>query len=63
VPRAKRKYVTKLIRFPEDIGREVEAIAATEDRTFTAQVIRIIRQWLDERKPANGSAARDAKER
>jgi predicted DNA-binding protein len=41
--------VAKLIRFPAELVEWLENLAATERRSFTAQVIRIIEEWKAKR--------------
>jgi len=45
--------VTKLIRFPIDIGLRIASTAAREDRTFTGQVL----YWLKKGMEADGVPA------
>ena len=45
--------MTKLIRFPIDIGLRIASTAAREDRTFTGQVL----YWLKKGMEADGVPA------
>ncbi len=36
------------MRFDIELKGQIEAIAEREDRTFAAQLHRIVRQWMDE---------------
>ncbi len=42
--------MAKLIRFPAEIEERLAIIADTERRSFTAQVIRAIEEWLAARE-------------
>ena len=47
------------MRMEDELRAQVDAIARAEDRTFTQQVHRIIREWLaqrDDTKPKKGKA-------
>jgi hypothetical protein len=45
VPR--RPHAARLLRFPPGLEREINAIAAREFRTFTAQVVKMLTEWLE----------------
>ena len=45
VPRS--EHVAKFIRFPVEIARRIDAIARRERRTFTAQLLLMLEQWLE----------------
>ncbi len=49
VPRS--EHVPKFIRFPVALARQIEAIAARERRTFTAQLLLMLEQWLERNEP------------
>jgi predicted transcriptional regulator len=36
----------KLLRLPDDVVRGLEEVASSQDRTFSAQTIRALREWL-----------------
>ena len=42
--------MAKLLRFPPELEAKLAALAERERRTFTAQVILIIEQWLEARE-------------
>jgi predicted DNA-binding protein len=46
VPRS--AHVAKFIRFPVEIAQRIEAIAKRERRTFTAQLLLMLEQWLEQ---------------
>lgn len=46
VPRS--EHVPKFIRFPVEVAETIAEIARRERRTFTAQLMLIIEQWLED---------------
>ena len=59
MPRPKGKYVKKLIRFPDDLEHDIALLAEQEYRPFTAQVVKMLREWLAQNAPAKvGKKAR-----
>ena len=42
----KRQTFMKTMRMDADVVDAITAVASADDRTFTAQVDRILRQWL-----------------
>lgn len=46
VPRS--NHVAKLLRLPPDLEQQVADLARREYRTFTAQVVLMLTQWLAE---------------
>lgn len=63
MPRKDERYVNKLIRFPTDLAEEVQAIADAGDRPYTAQVLRIVRQWVAlYKQQGNREPVQDARE-
>jgi hypothetical protein len=44
VPR--RPHAARLLRLPPELEREIAALAAREYRTFTAQVVKMLAEWL-----------------
>lgn len=50
VPRS--DHAPKLIRFPPELAERIEKIARREYRTFTAQVMLMLSQWLEEHPEA-----------
>jgi hypothetical protein len=51
VPRRKGNYVKKLIRFPDDLEQEIAVLAERDYRPFTAQVVKMLREWLEANRP------------
>lgn len=47
--------MAKLIRFPADLEEWLMALAESERRSFTAQVIRIIEEWKTQRGATDGN--------
>lgn len=41
---------TITIRMPCDLARTIEQIAAVEDRSINQQLVRLVREWLSDRK-------------
>jgi predicted HicB family RNase H-like nuclease len=48
VPR--RPHVAVVIRFPPEIHAQMVEAAEREDRSLTAQVIHVMRQWLEQQE-------------
>lgn len=42
--------MAKLLRFPPELEEKLSTLAERERRTFTAQVILMLEQWLAERE-------------
>jgi len=47
MPNEKKRNLVKSIRFPEDVVIKVEKSAEKETRTFSAQVIHIIKKYYE----------------
>lgn len=45
---ARTAHTAKFIRFPPALAQQIEAVASRERRTFTAQLLLMLEQWLDE---------------
>ena len=45
VPR--RPHAARLLRLPPELEREIAALAEREYRTFTAQVVKMLTEWLE----------------
>lgn len=45
------------LRFDIELMDRIKAIAEREDRTFAAQMQRMLREWLDEHPEAEGKPA------
>lgn len=45
VPR--NPHVAKLVRFSPELEAEIDAIAKREYRTFTAQLVKMLTEWLE----------------
>lgn len=45
VPR--RPHTPRLMRFPPELEAEIDAIAKREYRTFLAQVVKMLQEWLE----------------
>jgi hypothetical protein len=52
VPR--RPHAARLLRLPPELEREIAALAAREYRTFTAQVVKMLTEWLAAHPEARG---------
>ena len=48
VPR--RPHVAVTLRFPPDLHARLAALAERDDRTFTAEVFRVLREWVEEQE-------------
>jgi hypothetical protein len=59
VPR--RPHAAKLLRLTPELEAEIDAIARREYRTFTAQVVKMLQEWLEahpeQREPPRPPAA------
>jgi hypothetical protein len=56
VPR--RPHAARLLRLPPELEREIAALAEREYRTFTAQVVKMLTEWLEAHPEARGRGAR-----
>lgn len=43
--------MAKLLRFPPELETRLMALAERERRTFTAQIMLMLEQWLDQHEP------------
>lgn len=48
------EHVAKFIRFPPELAEAVAVVAKRERRTFTAQLLLILDQWLQQQAPEQG---------
>jgi hypothetical protein len=52
VPR--RPHAARLLRLPPELEREIAALAEREYRTFTAQVVKMLTEWLEAHPDVRG---------
>jgi hypothetical protein len=61
VPR--RPHAARLLRLPPELEREINAIAEREYRTFTAQVVKMLTEWLEAHPEAREEQAGEPEQR